>query len=398
VKCEIFATLHASYLTFYPRQGDPVKYLKFRLNPLLVKEFRSRMRGWRAFVILTVYLIFLGLFSYGVYRIILFSTYYTGGMPLSPFIGRALYAALANLSLFFVVFLTPALTATAISSEHEKLTLEMLQATPLAAHTILFGKLVSTAGYILLLLFAAVPMASLVFIFGGVAPVDLLLAALVIVSTAITFGIIGLFFSAWRKRTIQAIVLSYVVILILIGGTFALYIFWGMMARDFPSRSILLFNPFSALASVLAGNAYQGGPGFFSLLAGWSPVMSDPQLTDLRPLWHYTLAFYLILSTILYLLATRFIKPIRPWRINWRGVTLIALIAVLYISIGTTVFFKDINQILYPPPDLPTPTPVPFMGPVPIRAVPVQKIVVPVPTATPAADEAEETEEKTSDP
>ncbi len=133
---------------------------KFNPNPIMVKEFRSRMRGWRAFAVLTAYLLFLALFSYGVYQMILLTSPYTSGIPLSPFIGQALYAAITNLSLFFVVFLTPALTATAISSEHEKLTLEMLQATPLAAHTIIFGKLISTAGYIFLLLFAAVPLAS----------------------------------------------------------------------------------------------------------------------------------------------------------------------------------------------------------------------------------------------
>jgi ABC-type transport system involved in multi-copper enzyme maturation permease subunit len=340
-----------------------VKLLNFIFNPIIVKEFRSRMRGWRAFAMLTAYLIFLALFSYGVYRIILISSPYSlAGMPLSPFIGQALYAAITNLSLFFVAFLTPALTATAISSEHENLTLEMLQATPLAAHTILFGKLVSTASYIFLLLFAAIPMVSLVFIFGGVAPFDLVLAALVIWATAITFGMIGLFFSAWRKRTIQAVVLSYLAILTLIGGTYTLYIFWGVMARDFPPRAILVINPFSALASVLAGGGYQAGvSGFFALLAGWGPVMVNGDLSAVegaRPLWHYTLAVDLILCTGLYLLATQFIKPIRPWRIGGRTILLLAVIAILYGSLGTAIFYQDVLAFVSPPPLPPTPTPV----------------------------------------
>ncbi len=352
---------------------------------------------------LTTYLLFLALFTYGLYQMILISSPYTGGIPLSPFMGQALYAAIVNLSLFFVAFLTPALTATAISSEHEKLTLEMLQATPMAAHTILFGKLVSTAGYIFLLLFAAIPMVSLVFIFGGVTPVDLLLAALVIWTTALTFGMIGLFFSAWRKRTIQAIVLSYLVILLMIAGSYAIYIFWGVMTRDFPPRFILVANPFSALASVLSSDGYQttGVSSFFGLLAGWGPMLINGDLTqiaELRPLWHYTLAFYLALNTGLYLLATRFIKPVRPWRIGWRDVALVALIAGLYLVVGTIVFFKDVQQTIYPPPTTPTPTPVlpVFVGPgVP---VPAPVLVAPEPTEAPSAEPTSEKVTPTEEP
>jgi ABC-type transport system involved in multi-copper enzyme maturation permease subunit len=365
-----------------------VKQRKFELdNPILVKEFRSRMRGWRAFAILTVYLIFLALFSFGIYEMIVIASPYTGGIPLSPFIGQALYAAIINLSLFFVAFLTPALTATAISSEHEKLTLEMLQATPLAAHTILFGKLISTAGYIFLLLFAAIPMISLVFIFGGVTPEDLLVAALVIWTTAMTFGMIGLFFSAWRKRTIQAIGLSYLVILLMIGGTYAVYIFWGVITQNFPPRFILVVNPFSALAAVLSAGGYQAGvSSFFAILAGWGPIMISgdlSQIEETRPLWHYTLAFYLALSIGLYLLATRFIKPVRPWRIGWRGIATSLLIAGLYMVIGSIVFFKDIQQTIYPTSLPPTPVRPIFVAP----AIPVAP---PLPTEAPPTEEPED--------
>lgn len=339
-----------------------IKPLSFNLNPIIVKEFRSRMRGWRAFALLTIYLIFLTLFSYGIYRVILVASPYSAGMPLSPFIGQALYAAISTLSLFFVAFLTPALTATAISSEHERLTLEMLQATPLDSHTILLGKLISAAVYIFLLLFAAVPVVSLVFIFGGVAPLDLLLSALMIWATAITFGMIGLFFSAWRKRTIQAIVLSYLFILTLIVGTYVIYIFWGVLTRNFPPRFLLIPNPFSALAAVISGGGYQAGvSSLFGIMAGWGGVMVTgdfSQFEGMRPLWHYTLAFDAVLSTGLYLLATRFIKPVRPWAINKRMLFIVALIGLLYLVLGTGIFYQDLWAFVSPL-SAPTATPVP---------------------------------------
>ncbi len=342
-----------------------VKSLKLNLNPIIVKEFRSRMRGWRAFAMLTLYLIFLTLFSYGIYQVILVASPYSAGMPISPFIGQALFAAITNLSLFFVAFLTPALTATAISSEHERLTLEMLQATPLAGHTILFGKLVSAAVYIFLLLFAAVPVVSLVFIFGGVAPLDLLLSALVIWATAVTFGMIGLFFSAWRKRTIQAIVFSYLTILTFVAGTYVIYIFWGVLTQKFPPRFLLIPNPFSALASVISGGGYQAGvSSLFGIMAGWGGVMVTgdfSQLEGMRPLWHYTLAFDALLTTGLYLLATRFIQPVRPWALSRRSILVVIFIALLYLLLGTGIFYQDMWAFVSPVPLPPTPTPVQFI-------------------------------------
>lgn len=364
-----------------------LKSLKSGVNPIIVKEFRSRMRGWRAFAILTGYLVFLALFSYAIYRVILLSTQYGGiGMPLSPLIGQALYGAIANLSLFFVAFLTPALTAGAISSEHEHLTLEMLQATPLSAHTILLGKLISTAGYVLLLLFAAIPVASLVFMFGGISPADLLQAALIILVTGVTFGMIGLFFSAWRKRTMQAIVLSYLVIMALSGGTYVIYAFWGILIQDIPPRYVLVLNPFSALASIFATiSTSQAGAlfGIFNILAGLNPGMSslDPAMA-VRPLWHYTLAFYVLLSLGLYLLATRFIQPIRAWRLSWRHLAVVALLIVLYGSISGVIFKRDIVNFISPPPETPTPSPVPAMFPAPVLR---QDAAEPLPTDTPAA-------------
>lgn len=362
----------------------------WQINPIMVKEFRSRMRGWRAFAILTVYLLLMALFSYGLYRIILLSPPY--GTPLSPMIGQSLYAAIANLSMFFVVFLMPALTATAISSEQEKLTLEMLLATPLSAHSVLIGKLVASAGYIILLLFAAIPMISLVFIFGGVTLPDLLLVTLMILATAITVGMVGLFFSAWRKRTIQAIVLSYMTVLILIIGTYVVYIFWSILIQDFAPRYILMANPFSGLASALAGGRVNDSPMMlFGLLSGWGRFMDDPDKVDqVRALWHYTLAFDIGLTGLLYLLSSRFIQPVRRWRIGWPGLAGAAVIAILYLGIVTAIFYPDIQteQELRRATPTPVPAPVP-MAPAPVVPPPLEQRDAagpddsPLPTPTP---------------
>ena len=46
----------------------------FFINPIIVKELRSRMRGARAFITLTSVLILMALISYGLYKLVLISS------------------------------------------------------------------------------------------------------------------------------------------------------------------------------------------------------------------------------------------------------------------------------------------------------------------------------------
>jgi ABC-2 type transport system permease protein len=124
---------------------------KLLVNPIIVKELRSRMRGPRAFIILTVVLTLMGLISYALYKITLITSSWSYS-PLSPQVGQTLFISLALLEMLMVLILTPAVTAGAISSEHEKLTYEMLLTTPLPPTRILWGKLVSALSYIFLLM------------------------------------------------------------------------------------------------------------------------------------------------------------------------------------------------------------------------------------------------------
>src|SRR5690606_21342955 len=100
------------------------------VNPIIVKELRSRMRGVRAFATLTGIRIFRAAASYILYQLALTSSRYSG-LPVSPQIGQALFTGLVFLELLLVCAVTPSVTAGAISGEQEKLTYEMLMATPL---------------------------------------------------------------------------------------------------------------------------------------------------------------------------------------------------------------------------------------------------------------------------
>jgi len=356
-------------------------------NPVIIKELRSRMRGGRAFAILTAFLLVLSLVSYGLYRIVGAATRFDSSGLVSAVIGQTLFAGLALFETFLVLFITPALTAGTISGERENLTYEMLVATPLKPRTILWGKLLSAMSYVLLLIVAAIPLASLVFIFGGVAPADALKALLMLMVTAITFGVVGLFFSALTGRTARATVLSYSFLLLLSVGTLFLFIAWGIIQNAEPPRAILLLNPFSGMASVLAEAMPRGGP--FSVREPLSALAGDLQfvsgrsdLSSIRPTWHFTLALYTALSLSLYLLSTQLVKPIRRWRIGRLGVAVVIVLLLLF-GLGGWALSRPVAG---PVEGFGVPTPAPLIAPAPPviieRAVPIPYPPPPAPTAT----------------
>ncbi|MCR4406466.1 MAG: ABC transporter permease [Anaerolineae bacterium] len=316
--------------------------LHYQPNPVIVKELRSRMRGWRAFAILTGFLLGTAAACYGLYRIVMATIYYNYGRSFgspSALIGQTMFGGLALFELLLICFITPALTTGAISGEHDHQTYEMLMATPLRPRTILWGKLVSALGYIFLLIFAAIPLASVIFLFGGVAPKDMLKMLIILVATAITYGMLGLFFSALLKRTGRATVLTYAVILSTLFIPLFIYSMLTLTSQGRePSRAILYLNPLSAIASVLSlSTAFESG--MFPSILGMPYILTSgamsrvwgPQgLIVLRPLWQYTMALYGGLTLVLYLLSTQLIKPVRRWRIGWRGLLAALLVLALY--------------------------------------------------------------------
>jgi ABC-2 type transport system permease protein len=303
--------------------------LHLGINPIIVKELRSRMRDTRAFITLTAMLLLLGSSSYLLYRLALTTSTYSSA-PLSPQIGQALFIALAFLELMVICAIAPAVTAGAISSEQEKQTYEMLMATPLHPASILWGKLVSALSYVFLLIFAAVPMASLIFIFGGVTLRDMFKALIVLIVVAVTLGIIGMFLSAWLGRTSRATVISYLVVVALIAGPLIAYIAIGILRQAEPPRWILVPNPLSALFSALTPSQNTGGSFSTNLLwtlgiglGGNLGILSGSTISQVgipRPLYHYSLPLYGAISLVLYLASTRLVRPTRRWKVSRREI------------------------------------------------------------------------------
>lgn len=181
----------------------------FRFNPLMLKELRERMRGARAFVVITVYLALMSGFTVLIYLI------ETNAGPRTTSVtgelGRNLFRGIVALELLLIVFIAPAFTSGAIANERERKTYDLLHITLLPHPSFVFGKLESALGYILLLLLAAVPLQSIAFLFGGVSEQELLLAFILLSVTGMALGTLGLYFSTLVDRTLTASVRAYTV-------------------------------------------------------------------------------------------------------------------------------------------------------------------------------------------
>ena len=338
------------------------------VNPIIIKELRSRMRGGRAFITLTGALILLGAVGYALYRITLASSQYTA-IPISPQIGQMLFTGLAFFELLIIAAITPAVTAGEISGEREKQTYEMLLATPLSPAGILWGKLTASMSYVFLILFAAVPMASLVFIYGGVSVRDMLKTLVALAVIAVMFGVIGLFFSSLLHRSGRATVLSYLVVVLLLFGPLFVSILAGVMRQGDPPRWIMTPSPLMVLASTFKPSVNPdsisstfwmlGSPVYWLLGAAPISMTSIP-----RPTYHYGLPIYGLITIILYLLSTQLVKPTRRWRVRWPDVTLALVLLLGFLGVvglgylATTNRYENI-QIITPP----AVTPIPILLP-----------------------------------
>lgn len=184
-------------------------------NPVIMKELKGRMRGRRAFVLLTAYLTLISIFIGMIYIILSdVSSYARADPDFRQNVGKGIFSTVVLLELLLVSFIGPGLTAGSITSERERQTFDLLRTSLLSSRALVFGKLGSAFIYIFLLILTALPIESLAFLLGGVGLAEILISSLMLVISGIYYCALGLFFSSFMKRTLAATVSSYTVILL----------------------------------------------------------------------------------------------------------------------------------------------------------------------------------------
>ncbi|HZV49746.1 MAG TPA: ABC transporter permease [Candidatus Dormibacteraeota bacterium] len=287
-------------------------------NPLVVKDGVSRMRSWRAPFIITLYLGLLGLFGYAFF--VLAAIYPQGQRVGAAQVGASTFTALALIQLSLVSLFAPALAAGAISGERERRTLDVLLVSRVTPLGIVWGKLVASVAFMLLLILAALPLFAAVFLFGGIDFQQFVVTQLLTVTTALAMASTSLFCSALFRRTLTSTVVAYGVAFFglvgtLVGGvmlTVAAYVRTGNLVASPDAHPLLFANPFYAVNQLI--NEPSGSPMHIGRLLqlmfalGGPPVQVGPTVEP----WQATILVQLVIIALSLFGAVQLLQGWRP--------------------------------------------------------------------------------------
>jgi ABC-2 type transport system permease protein len=276
------------------------------LNPVLDKEFRSRMRTWKSPLLISIYLGVLALITLGYYWTQQQRAIYSG---FGPEVGPQIYVALTVFQLMLVSFVTPAFTAGVISGERERQTLDLLVCTRLSATSIILNKLLASIAYILLLIVSSLPFFAVIYFFGGILLTEIGQVFLVYLMTALTFGAIGVFCSTVFRKTQVSVVVTYVVVFFFLAGTAAITAFLGSINPNFVGLSLIAYlNPVVALFSTFPGSF--SSSIFMSFGIGSTRAVGvNVAAAGLQP-WQYNFVGDAIIIVVFLLMAIILLDPV----------------------------------------------------------------------------------------
>lgn len=131
-----------------------------------------------------------------------------------------LYEFVTTIEFILLLLIIPAVTASGISGERERQTLELMLTTQMTASEIVEGKLMSALSTLLLLILSSCPAVAMVFVYGGITWADAFALLVCYITVALFAGSAGLCFSAMFKRSTVSTVVTYGVLFAVAGGTY----------------------------------------------------------------------------------------------------------------------------------------------------------------------------------
>jgi ABC-type transport system involved in multi-copper enzyme maturation permease subunit len=138
--------------------------------------------------------------------------------------------------LLLIALATPALVAGAVTDEKRRGTLQYLMTADLDDRHIILGKVLARSAGVALLALTGLPLFALLAGFGGVSPVTVLAAGVVVVLPLFALASVAVLASVWCRQTRDAVVAVYVL------GTLAGLVVWRM------GGVLDYFNPLYVLA------------------------------------------------------------------------------------------------------------------------------------------------------
>jgi len=221
--------------------------MRVQLNPIVKKDLqvtaRSMRFSWGLFayeaVVALAFLLGLSSIQSGV------DGYYGDGNIYQELIN--LFPVLAIAQVCIVSLIVPVMTASSISGEKERQTFDIMMTTCMSPLSIVFGKVSSAVLRVLFYVMGSLPVMALSFVVGGLSWSVLFYFVLAVIVLSVFAGSIGILCSSLCRRSISAVILTFVMYFVLNILTFCpLFVY---LFRSWEEESMgecllpLLFNP-----------------------------------------------------------------------------------------------------------------------------------------------------------
>ncbi len=217
------------------------------LNPVMVKEFRTRKFGRLHWLIRLVFLC-------AIVSLLLTLVSATGTVSWGT---SRIAATLVLLQTSLLVVLGPSLAAGLIAGERETGGWQLLRMTPMSALRIVVGKLMSVVWTMALILLATLPgYVVMMWIQPAMAPEVVRVLISLLIATALIISVSAMV-SAFLKTAAGATATSYGVLLSLFAGTLLV---WLARGKPFGARfveNVLLFNPVAAALTEIRAPGFE---------------------------------------------------------------------------------------------------------------------------------------------
>jgi len=279
-----------------------------RINPVLRNEAKIAVRNKRFTLTLFFYIVVVSV-GVALYYKSFTSDIYVNGLQMQS--TTTLYVLMAIVQAIFLIFMVPSLTSSAISSEREKQTLDILLSTKLTPLQIIIGKLFASSLKVVMLIICTIPLYGICSLIGGVSIVNILeLAGFFIVNT-IFVGAIGMLISTNAKTSKVSTIITYFLVLFIYVGILiiAFFLFMFSMRNNYMNPDLKV-NPIIYLSPVT---------GFISLLSnqlGGREAMYYffPNLGIGENTVYISIGVQLVLSVIFLYIASVKLNPLKKER------------------------------------------------------------------------------------
>ena len=297
-----------------------------QLNPIVKKDVRVQSRSMKICWGVFAYELILAIVFFLAMFIIQQESIYSTNNIYSTLVW--LYPVLAVTQFLILGITVPVRTASAISGEKERQTFDIMMTTGMTPFSVIMGKVMTAIVQSMLFVIASMPIMALSFVIGGMSWSYLFWFFAIALLISLFSASIGILCSSICKRSVSAVIMSYVFYLIFFLVTLLPYILYEIFTANVRYASSVMQSGYSYRENVflplLLNPAVYLAEFFAELMAGESMVNTFSNLTGMvktrGPINLVTTGHrWMIVSTILFLavsflflwLASRRINPIK---------------------------------------------------------------------------------------